>query len=313
MENKMKFVNASKQGQDPSIGKKRINPFTITQSQKKQTSFRSNTLQLFRKEPEQENAIPLQEIQFEKIKIEPKKAEDLYIDWAIKTRIVVICDFHIKPDPKKDVQEMIQFSTGQIESEDPKSLFRKDTLTKYLYSWFHQSKDWKLSMQSLYLMLKNFKSDYFYYICEFTVLFYCKDGQILAQMNKSTPGLRSMLQSEGIEYVENVTQQKCDSDSEDEPEEQIENYSLTFIHSVHALYDFLLNYNAQPKLLSNKSMNPETVITTYADSFNAVFQNDLNTIFDDGFCKSIKSLEDALRLISIYCTALEMVVGKVAE
>lgn len=71
-------------------------------------------------------------------------------------------------------------------------------------------------------------------------------------MNKSTPGLRSMLQSEGIEYVENVTQQKCDSDSEDEPEEQIENYSLTFIHSVHALYDFLLNYSAQPKLLSNK-------------------------------------------------------------
>ncbi|KAJ3317838.1 hypothetical protein HDV06_001121, partial [Boothiomyces sp. JEL0866] len=247
------FLNREHKPTDSSLGKKRINPFTITQSQKKPTSFRSNTLQLFKKEPEVENSIPLQEIQIERIKIEPKKAEDLYIDWAIKSRIVIICDFHIKPDPKRDVSEMIQFSSGIVEVEQKSVLFKKDSLTKYLYSWFHHSKDWKLSMQSLYLMLKNYQSDYFYYICEFTVLFYVKDGEIIAHMNKSTPGLRTILQSEGIEFIESIDRKKCEhSDSEDEPEEIIENYSITFRKSVHALYDFLLNYNAQPKLLSNK-------------------------------------------------------------
>ncbi|KAJ3275909.1 hypothetical protein HDV01_006776 [Terramyces sp. JEL0728] len=79
------------------------------------------------------------------------------------------------------------------------------------------------------------------------------DGEIVAHMNKSTPGLRSILENEGIEFIENIERKHTDdSDSEDEPEPIVENYSLTFKKSVHALYDFLLNYNAQPRLLSNK-------------------------------------------------------------
>jgi hypothetical protein len=95
--------------------------------------------------------------------------------------------------------------------------------------------EWKISFRSVYFMVRNGESRFFYYVnSEFSVLFSSQGEKdsLNAVLSNSTVGLRKALQIDGIEFTEK--KKTC--------QKKIWPLEFDGVEQVHGLYDFLLKW-----------------------------------------------------------------------
>jgi hypothetical protein len=212
--------------------------------------------------------------------------------------------YFVYPGSKRAPPYVLELLKSLEKLGNSKRNSKKTAIDSYLQE---EIEEWKTSFRSVYFMVRNGESRFFYYLnSEFSVLF-CQNEQdsLKAYLSSSTVGLRKALEMDAIEFTEkkNNSQKKT--------------WPLEFhgVEQVHGLYDFLLKWaeprsdkrcQSLPLLYSqtaflNASLKSSKVFCIF--DFKVIRSSKIQSADGDGYRMVIEGIlfpESIIRLLDIF-------------